>query len=327
MPARQRQNQHKRAPAARRRVISPAALQRARRAQLAYRRYTVWVHLSVLILAGLGLFGWWQHRQEQIIEREFVAALAVDEALHPQTPAPAQPKQQPVPKKAAVDDGLPDLRPDVYIPPIENGLAPVISRLETKQPVVFLGIDDGVTKRLSDLELMRKHNIKASLYLTDSFVRNDPMFFAQFTKHGSLIENHSMTHKLQTGLGYEAQKTEICDQADRQEELYGRRPVFFRPPGGNYNESTRRAAAACGMKAIVLWIAKANGGSMQYQVGGGLRAGDIVLMHFRPEFPADMQAYLDAQKAAGLQTVLLNDWLAPESAEPKVKTDAKTAPE
>lgn len=83
----------------------------------------------------------------------------------------------------------------------------------------------------------------------------------------------------------------------------------MRPPGGNYNKDTPRAAAACGMKAVVQWIAKANGGSMQYQIGHGLRAGDIVLMHFRPEFKSDMQAFLDAEKAAGLHTELLEDWL------------------
>jgi len=69
----------------------------------------------------------------------------------------------------------------------------------------------------------------------------------------------------------------------------------------------RQAAYDCGMKAVVTWIAKANGGSMQYQIGDKLRAGDIVLMHFRPEFKSDLQAFVDAEKAAGLHTELLED--------------------
>jgi hypothetical protein len=48
---------------------------------------------------------------------------------------------------------------------------------------------------------------------------------------------------------------------------------------------------------------------MQYQIGNGLRPGDIVLMHFRPEFRSDMQAFVDAENAAGLHTELLEDWL------------------
>jgi peptidoglycan/xylan/chitin deacetylase (PgdA/CDA1 family) len=98
--------------------------------------------------------------------------------------------------------------------------------------------------------------------------------------------------------------------ADVQERQFGRRPVFFRPPGGAYNTDTRRAAAVCGMRAVVTWIAKANAGRMEYQLAPRLRPGDIVLMHFRREFAADMSAFLEAVAAAGLRIELLEDWLA-----------------
>lgn len=63
------------------------------------------------------------------------------------------------------------------------------------------------------------------------------------------------------------------------------------------------------MKAIIDWEAKANAGGMDYQVGSSLRPGEIVLMHFRPEFPSDFGAFMKAQKAAGLKVVLLEDYL------------------
>jgi peptidoglycan/xylan/chitin deacetylase (PgdA/CDA1 family) len=114
---------------------------------------------------------------------------------------------------------------------------------------------------------------------------------------------------LMSNLSYADQVSEICGEADLQLQEFGTRPTLFRPPGGDYNLDTQRAAATCGMKAVVNWIAKANGGSMQYQIGASLRPGDIVLMHFRPEFAQDMQAFIDAEQAAGLHTVLLEDWL------------------
>ena len=40
-----------------------------------------------------------------------------------------------------------------------------------------------------------------------------------------------------------------------------------------------------------------------------LSAGDIILMHFRPEFAADFVAFRQAQLAAGLEVVLLEDFL------------------
>lgn len=208
-------------------------------------------------------------------------------------------------------DSLDGLIPDYVLPPIVDGLAPVLTKVPTEQKVVFLTIDDGAVQRDSDLALLEESGIKASLFLAHNFVAKAPDFYVKYTAAGHLIENHTMTHNLGfIQLSYEAQKAEICGMADFAEQQYGRRPVFFRPPGGPYTQATRQAVAACGLKAIVDWETKANAGGMDYQVGAGLRPGDIVLMHFRPEFPQDLAAFLKAQKAAGLKVVLLEDYLA-----------------
>ena len=234
---------------------------------------------------------------------------------------PGQPTQAPassMPSSAAPTnpatgrvDTLDGLVPDYVLPPIENGMVPVLTKVPTEQKVVFLTIDDGAVKRDSDLALLEQHGIKASLFLAHNFIAGEPQFYEKYTAAGHLIEDHSMTHNLGfIQLGYEAQKAEICGMADFEEQHYGRRPVFFRPPGGPYTQATRQAAAACGLKAIVDWEAKANARGMDYQVGAGLRPGDIVLMHFRPEFPEDLAAFMAAQQAAGLKVVLLEDYLA-----------------
>jgi peptidoglycan/xylan/chitin deacetylase (PgdA/CDA1 family) len=199
---------------------------------------------------------------------------------------------------------------DTVIPPVVNGIAPVISQLDTKEPIVFLTIDDGAIKQQAEIDTILSKHIKASLFLANLFVQDDPGFFKGFLPGGSLIEDHTITHPDLRTLSLAEQKQEICGEADLQQKEYGRRPVLFRPPGGNYNFTTQEAAAACGMQAVVLWHAKANGGSMQYQIGDSLLPGDIVLMHFRPLFQQDLQAFLDAANAAHLRIELLEDWLA-----------------
>lgn len=221
-------------------------------------------------------------------------------------------KTKPVPKQPTPQPTLPPVfKPDYTLPPIQDGLAPVVFTLPTKENVVFLGIDDGAFKDPSVVEAMKKNNIKASLFLSRAFIANDPEFFKQLVDLGSVIEDHTLGHdtRMIWKQGYQQQKNEICGMADYEEQHYGKRPTLFRPPGGSYSNTLRKAAADCGMKAVVTWIAKANGGSMQYQVGNKLRAGDIVLMHFRPEFKQDMQAFVDAMKASNLHTELLEDAL------------------
>lgn len=237
------------------------------------------------------------NRNEKVAEVKPATKLIVEP-----TPAPVQEPEISVP---------PDLAADYYIPPVDGGMAPVVYRIQTKENIVFLGIDDGAFKDQSVVDIMQKNHIKASMFLTKASIANNPDFFKQLIDQGSYAEDHTLSHDVNMvkDQSYEQQKAEICGMADYELAHFGRRPTLFRPPGGAYSDITRQAAADCGMKAVVTWIAKANGGAMQYQVGNKLRAGDVVLMHFRPEFKDDMKAFVDAMKASGLHTALLEDAL------------------
>lgn len=257
--------------------------------------FLIFVFCAVALISGSSVYYFLHYVSTSKVSH---VSTVIDEPLHVTLPPGT-------PRVTNVSGGL----NDYVIPPIVNGLAPVISSLPTKEKVVFLGIDDGANKQPFELELMRTNHVVASLFLANSFIYNNPQFFARFISEGSLVEDHTLNHKLLSKLTYDEQKQEICGEADIQFKEFGRRPILFRPPGGDYNTDTQRAAADCGMKAVVMWIAKANGGSMQYQVGHSLQPGDIVLMHFRPEFQSDMQAFLNAQNSAGLHTELLENWL------------------
>ncbi|WP_314324908.1 polysaccharide deacetylase family protein [Paenarthrobacter ilicis] len=197
------------------------------------------------------------------------------------------------------------------MPPVVGGLAPVITRIPTQHPVVFLTIDDGNIKTPESVKLMTEYDYPASLFLTKDTIADNPGFFKAFHAQGSLVENHTVSHNINMvrQWGYQQQLNDIAGMQEYAFQQYGRRPALFRPPGGAYSTVMRQAVAAAGLKAIVTWEAKANAGKMDYQVGNSLRPGDIVLMHFRAEFAADLAAFRAAQLAAGLEVVLLEDFL------------------
>lgn len=201
--------------------------------------------------------------------------------------------------------------PDYRLPPIQNGLAPVITRIQTQHPVVFLTIDDGITKTPQMLELMAESDLPATLFLTRNYVQDNPAFFKTLQTQGSLVENHTISHNINMvrDMSYNQQLAEITGMQNYAEQQYGRRPTLFRPPGGAYSNVMRKAVADAGLQAIITWEAKANAGHMDYQIGNTLRPGDIVLMHFRPEFAADLAAFRQAQIAAGLEVALLENFL------------------
>ncbi|GAB3267936.1 hypothetical protein GCM10027449_00840 [Sinomonas notoginsengisoli] len=222
--------------------------------------------------------------------------------------ATATPTVTPAPTTAATPK--PTFASDYVLPPVEGGLAPVVTRVITKQPVVFLTIDDGVVKHPEFLALLKKYDYPATLFLTKSALGDNPKFFVDFQKAGDRIQDHTLSHD--TGMStkaYAYQFGEIKGMRDYIAATYGAAPTLFRPPGGAYSATMRKAVADSGLKAIIDWEAKANAGSMQYQSGNALRPGDIVLMHFREEFAKDLEAFRAAQLAAGLTVVRLEDFI------------------
>lgn len=199
--------------------------------------------------------------------------------------------------------------PDVALPRVSNGLAPLIYMVPTKLPVVFLTIDDGVYREPEAAARMREAHVPASLFLTNNYTHQHSLYFRDLAgQTGSVIEDHTLTHKDLPTLNYHDQHTEICATADVYAQLYGKRPTIMRPPYGDFNADTQRAAASCGLRGIIIWHALVQNGTVQYQIGNSLRPGDIVLMHFTPNFKKDLQAFIDASKAAGLTPQLLEDW-------------------
>jgi len=159
-----------------------------------------------------------------------------------------------------------------------RGLPPVVHRVRTRDKVVFLTYDDGAEKDPRFVDMVRELRLPVSVFLTDSVVGPGYGHFARLRAVGASIQNHTLDHPALRGLPYAGQRAEICGQQDKLRARFGTRPRLFRPPYGTYDTTTRRAAADCGISALVLWRASMTGtGDLTYTKGPGhLRPGDIV---------------------------------------------------
>jgi len=190
-----------------------------------------------------------------------------------------------------------------------NGTAGWFSRIPTNQKVAFITIDDGWVKHPLALELFRAAGVPTTLFLEVNAIKSDPGYFTALQSAGATIENHTISHPNLKGLSYAAQKREICGGADRLAQLYGRRPILFRPPGGTHDATTLRVAHDCGMKAAFFWKETTDHGKVFFQEGHTVQPGDIILMHFRKRFVDDFLAVLNAIHQAGLTPARLADYL------------------
>ncbi|WP_443065854.1 polysaccharide deacetylase family protein [Streptomyces sp. NBC_00503] len=185
--------------------------------------------------------------------------------------APAVPKEKPeitTRKGFEVEDG--------------DSLPPVFTTVPTEEKVVFLTIDDGAEKDPEFLKMMQELKLPYTAFLSDYLVRDNYPYFKQMQDAGVTLNNHTLNHRYMPALSYEKQRQEICGQQDTIEKQFGKRPTLFRPPYGNYNEDTLRAAKSCGIKHVPLWNEEAFPDRMDWREWDrDLHPGDIILTHFR----------------------------------------------
>jgi peptidoglycan/xylan/chitin deacetylase (PgdA/CDA1 family) len=130
---------------------------------------------------------------------------------------------------------------------------------------------------------------------------------------GGVIEDHTLTHPELKGKSYAYQKNQICGARTVLTHAFGKAPMLFRPPFGDYDKTTLQVVHDCGLKAAFYWSETVRSGKVYYQTSvHKIKPGDIILMHFRPQFPADVLAALTAIHKAGLTPALLENYIVPQ---------------
>lgn len=224
----------------------------------------------------------------------------------PLTPPPAPARKPEITARAGFEvDGQED-----------EDLPPVFTTVPTKERIVFLTIDDGAEKDPAFLRMMSELKIPYTAFLTDEEIKDDYGYFEKMQARGITLNNHTLSHPYLPGLSYQEQKREICGMQDVIEERYGKRPTVFRPPFGNYNGDTLRAAKACGIEYAPIWSEEVYVDHWEYREWDRvLHPGDIVLTHFRGRDDWDgtmtdmVRRFLDKVTAEGYAVARLEDYL------------------
>jgi peptidoglycan/xylan/chitin deacetylase (PgdA/CDA1 family) len=198
----------------------------------------------------------------------------------------------------------------------ELGLPPVFTTVPTKDKVVFLTIDDGSEKDPAFLRMMSDLKIPYTAFLSNYLIKDDYGYFRKMRDQGVTLNNHTLTHPYLPGLSYEEQRHEICGMQDIMEKRFGKRPKVLRPPYGNYNQDTLRAAKSCGIKYAPIWDEEVFVDHWEYRDWDrDLHPGDIVLTHFRGKedwdgtMPDMVRRFLKKVTDKGYAVARLEDYL------------------
>jgi peptidoglycan/xylan/chitin deacetylase (PgdA/CDA1 family) len=172
--------------------------------------------------------------------------------------------------------------------PATTAPAVVVKRVPHAGRQVFLTVDDGGKPQDAITKAACVDHVPLVMFLVGNAVRRFPRYFRGLQACGAVVANHTRSHLTLRGRPFFVQKWEICQGQDVLQQLLGVRPVYFRPPRAAYDATTLRAAAACGIRFVMLYQTSAWGGVVSNK--SPLHAGDMLLFHFAPDASANMAA-------------------------------------
>ena len=199
----------------------------------------------------------------------------------------------------------------IAMPAAQAQALPVTYRVDTKDPVVFITIDDGIVPSAAGLAYVQKHRIPITSFLTSSQVTGAKVrYFERISQWGS-IQNHTTTHASLATSNAALIKSQVCPVQVDFRRTFGTKPWMLRPPygagpdGGVLHDVVRR----CKITDIVMWDTVVEQGRISYRYGDGLKPGSIILLHYSAKLAVDLKVAVSAARARGLKPANLADYL------------------
>ena len=100
------------------------------------------------------------------------------------------------------------------------------------------------------LEILAKHNVKATFFMTGGWVDSYPDDVKAIYEGGHALGNHSQNHKQMSQLSAVECKEEIMSVHNKVKDLTGYDMQVFRPPYGDYNNTLIETTSSLGYYCI-----------------------------------------------------------------------------
>lgn len=192
---------------------------------------------------------------------------------------------------------------------------PVLTRLPTREPVVWLTIDDGPSAETSAmLDLLDAHGAKATFFVIAARAQARPELLREILGRGHELGNHSASHpsKWFWALGPRRMAAEVEGAQATLLALSGVAPRWFRAVVGFANPFVAAPLARLGLTRVA-WSARgydavvADPGKVVARIERDLAPGAIILMHEGAPHGRNLEAMallLQRLDARGFRAVL-----------------------
>lgn len=194
----------------------------------------------------------------------------------------------------------------------------IISNGSLQQKEIALTFDAGSDAiGIAILDVLKKHNVKATFFLTGSWADKFPSYAKRMAVEGHDIGNHTYSHPdaIKTNENIFVQDIIKAEEAIKRATGVSPRP-YFRFPFGSYNAAALKAVGGAGYPYSIQWTID----TIDWQqpsvdviisrIESGASNGDIILMHIGGiNTPEAVDRVIPILKSMGYNLVTLTELL------------------
>ncbi|WP_240377916.1 polysaccharide deacetylase family protein [Bacillus piscicola] len=188
---------------------------------------------------------------------------------------------------------------------------------DRKQPRVVLTFDDGPSHLLKPiLDVLQEENVPAVFFWQTRLVYKQRLW-QRALQEGHYLGSHTHSHKNLTKLTRDEQYKQIKTSVDQLRDVTGRDVCFFRPPFGQYNETTMQLLNDLHLTPVMWeisgldWEHKQDPARIVKNVTEHMRDGSIILLHELEQTLSILPRLIDEVRTKGFAFTNLNRKASP----------------
>ncbi len=192
-----------------------------------------------------------------------------------------------------------------------------IYSVETDKPKVAISFDAAWGADDTDelLRILDENNVKATFFLCGYWIDDYVDEVKKISERGHELGNHGDNHAHGSQLSFEKNVQEIDNVTKKLELATGKKPVVFRPPFGEYNNTVLEAAESLGYYTIQWdvdshdWMEKGEAYEINRVLNNkNLKNGSIVLFHNDAKYtPKTLDTIIKGLKEKGYEIVPIGE--------------------
>lgn len=167
------------------------------------------------------------------------------------------------------------------------------------------------------LNILKEQNVKATFFIEGKWAKNNSELVKMIDEQGHIIGNHAYNHPDMARISTGEMREQIAQTNEILQAITGKKPKWFAPPSGSYNDQVVQVAHELDMETI-LWTVDTidwknpSVSVMINRIHDKVHPGATILMHPTKAIAEGLPELIDTIKAKGYKIGHIEQLLSEE---------------